>query len=156
MGSPATVHRKIFEHLVDREGVDVTVRYPQEPDATVSNSANKVLGTKAVVSEVGVEQQVKVLWSTDYFLTESHYAQDIPGSIAALGKLDRVDVILRCKLADVLDDATDAQDRTWFDKAKDIVRDNYRYSVVGTRRTGLPNKNGPYILWAALKQEGRV
>ena len=150
----ALQHKKMFAALLAGAGVDVVVRQPVAPVAA-STSADKVLGRQVdqAPDAVGTTQTVRVVWSTSYRANPATGAPDLPPSLAAVGRTERLDVVLRCALADVVIDPNTRHGKTIFDTAKDVQFDGATYQVKGTDRTGLPPE-GPYILWVGLRKVG--
>lgn len=149
----AKIHKRQFEKLVDSLGVIVTVRQPQKrnPSGGPGNMAERVFGRPEWESEAGETQDIKVLWSNDYLRPESAVAGDISAPIASLAQnTQKMDAVLRLRLADALIDPGKPQGRTIFETAKDVVYQGQIFEVLGVRKTGLPPE-GPYILWVGLR-----
>lgn len=149
----AKQHKAMFDRMVDEAGVTVTVRQP--PIATASTSpADKVLGKRpdAAPEAYGEATTAVALWSTGYSGNDALGTYAIPAQIAALGRTDGLDVILRLKLADYLVDPENRHGATLFDTAKAVTYETVTYKVRATDRSGLPPL-GPYILWVALQKE---
>jgi hypothetical protein len=133
---------------------DIVVRQP----AVVTSAANpteKVLGRRTDVTPgqgYGDEQTILAIRS-DASLTTADQYSGLPARIAAIGRSEAIDILLRCLLEDVLLDPNEPYGRTIFDSAKDVLIGNAVFLVRGTDRTGLPPE-GPYILWVALKRAG--
>lgn len=146
----AELHRRQFHAFVDGANTEVEVRSAATRTAAAT-AADKVLGKKAVETGVGASTFIKAIWNSDINATTPNYT--IPEQIAALGRAEKMDALLRVKLDEALITSDDTHGRTIFDAAKDVVYGGYRWTVSGTARTGLAPL-GPYILWVAVKKVG--
>jgi hypothetical protein len=150
----AEKHKKMFDTLVETAGVEITVR---EPIGRIEGTSarSKVLGTKAYEEDAApTTTAVTVLWSNDYASLTDVDSRDVLDALGALAlQNNKLDVVLRLKLEDVLDDPANKQGRTLFDRAKDVQYSGETFEITGTKRTGL-NPIGPYILFVGLRRVG--
>lgn len=146
----AKKHRAQFERLVAESGVDVVVRQPAAATASAT-AADKVFGKAVVAPATGVGTTATVT-AVVSDAAMNPFDTTIPPRIAALGRTDSVDVLLRCVLSAVLLKDEERYGRTLFDTAHDVQIGGATFKVKGTDRTGLPPV-GPYILWVALRKE---
>lgn len=150
----ASLHKKQFERYVDGSGAELELRMPATT-TTAPVAADKVMGkrpapTTDATSAYGETVYVKAIVTSGTAITTE---QGVPNRIAALGASDQVDVLVRCKLADVLLDPTKPLGRTQFDVCKDVRFGGSIFTVTGTDTSGLPPL-GPYVCWVGLKKSG--
>lgn len=147
----ARLHRVRFERFVDEAGETVEVRQPAAPTAPAS-ALEKVQGKRPSVAAYGDTQTVQAIQGGGYDGNVLH-PPSVPAQIAAIGKVQPIDLLLRCKLADALIDSGKRYGQTIFDTAKDVVFAGAVWTVLVTERSGLPPE-GPYELWVGLRKSG--
>lgn len=155
LSGAAKTHKRMFGRFVAEAGdPNVVVRQPAAPTAPIS-AAEKVLGRKSDTTQgegYGESRTVKAVVS-DAAVTLADVYASIPPQIAAIGRAEKLDLILRLPLGDALLIADAKYGQTIFDTAKDIQIGGAVFTVRATDRTGLPPE-GPYILWVALRKAG--
>jgi hypothetical protein len=148
-------HRLQFEKYVASVGdPNVVIRQPAVRTAGTTD-ADLVLGRRADAIQgegYGESRTVTAIVTDAAMATNDEYAK-IPPHIAAIGKTDTLDLILRCNLSDVLISPTDRYGKTLFHTAKEVVIGGAAFQVRATDRTGLPPE-GPYVFWVALRAVG--
>lgn len=148
------LHKRIFDRWVDQDGVTITVRQPA-PRSTTTTDVQKVMGFSGEENQYGATQDISVIWTTDYTSLTDVDSREILDALGALALTNNdLDVVIRCKLADVLLTGASKHSRTILETAFDVLFEGDRYEVQGTVRTGLP-PYGPYILWAGLLWVGQ-
>jgi hypothetical protein len=145
----AALHRKQFDKYVEEAGEWITVRQP--PVRTTNTSVvDKVLGADEQESEIGVEMEVKALWSTTYMSLGSMDSRDILEFVKTLGlQSNELGVVLRVRLDDVLLDPALPYGRTLFSTAREVVHMGQRFKVTGQKPAGL-GPGAPYLLYVGL------
>lgn len=151
----ASMHKRKFEQMVDEAGdPNVVVRQPAAPTVALS-AAEKVLGRKSDTTQgqgYGESQTVKAVVS-DFAISLADVYASIPPQIAAIGRAEKLDLLLRLPLAVALTNPDAKYGPTIFDTAKDVQIGGAVFTVRATDRSGLPPE-GPYILWVALRKAG--
>jgi hypothetical protein len=146
----AKQHRSIFYKLILETGKDVIVRgEPAAPTGTLTD-ADRALGIQATTATVYPEAIVKGIITGPMLIP---LVQENPGLVAPIGLIQQSDIIIRCKLSDVLVDPLDVYGPNSFDVAHDVVIGKNVFKVVATDRSGLPPLD-PYICWVGLKSSG--
>lgn len=150
----AALHKKQFDKYVESVGAEVELRLPATAVAA-PGAADKVLGKRPAptidaTTAYGDSLFVQAIWTSGTAITTE---QGVPNRIAALGASDQVDVLVRCKLADVLLDAVKPLGRTQFHVCKDVRYQGAIFTVTGVDTSGLPPL-GPYVCWVGLKKAG--
>lgn len=148
----ARLHKRQFEAHLAGAGVEVEVRQ-RPPRAVPTTTADKVLGRRQDVvadAPAGPSTFVRAVVSDAAMATGNGYGST-PAEIVSIGKVEALDLILRCALTDVLVDPDKPYGKTVFDGAKDVLVAGTPFEVRATDRTGLPPV-GPYILWVALRK----
>lgn len=148
LAGAAKLHRTQFQRYLLAAGRDVLVRQPAT--GTAGNAVDRTRGKRSEATGVGTTATVKAIVSSLYAFSSTE--ESLPPAIRAVGKTDKIDLVLRFALADVLLDADNGFGRTSIEAAKDIVLNGEPYTVVVTERGGLPPLD-PYILWAAVRKE---
>jgi hypothetical protein len=153
LAAAARMHKKRFEQFVAEAGdPNVVVRQSAAPTAALT-AAEKVLGKQPTApATYGASQTVTAVVSDASVAVEDRYTA-IPSQIAALGRAEKLDLLLRLTLASVLVNPEHKYGTTIFDTAKDVQIGGAVFQVRGTARSGLPPE-GPYILWVALRKAG--
>jgi hypothetical protein len=153
--SSSTMHRRIFERMLAREGEVLEVRQPT-PAATATQTptaAEMFFGPRPAApaaAPTGPVDEVTALITTDpATLSVEGLQRRTP--FHGIGRPESIVMIARCLLPDALVDDDRPLGRTLFDTAKDVVYLGESFEVAGTERTGLPGA-GPYILWVALRR----
>jgi hypothetical protein len=144
----------VFEDFVATVGdSEVLVRQPAALVA-LTTSIDKVLGKQAPApgQGYGTQQYVLAVVSDAASALADRYAS-IPPQIAAIGRAEKIDILLRVILQDALVNVDAKYGPTIFDTAKDVQIGGAVFQVRATDRSGLPPE-GPYILWVALRKAG--
>lgn len=148
------MHKKFFERMVDGASTEVVVRQPAARTAATS-AVDKVRGTReeSAVTSYGIQQSINAIVSSpDQVITNTTWG---PALAQALGGTDVFDLVLRCKLTDVLSDPDEPLGRTIFHSAKDVVYQGQSFKVTGVDRTGMAPLDA-YVVWVGLKKIGEA
>lgn len=143
----------MFEAFLAQAGDDaVLVRQPAAR-TTPASDVEKVMGRRPAASQDdGVGETTNLLAVvSDAAVVLADRFQAVPPRIATLGKVESIDLLLRCRLEDVLVDSGSKYGKTILDTAKDVVVGGVSFTIRAIDRTGLPPE-GPYICWAALRR----
>lgn len=141
----AALHKRAFEKYMESAGQGILVEMSGTPSDTSTRA--KVLGT-ATEPPPHHEPVWCVVTSASIALNEA----SVPQPIAAVGRTDKLDYVIRTSASECLLNAEEPMGRTVFDVAKRVTIDGQGFRVKAVARSGLPPLGG-YIVWAALGVE---
>lgn len=153
--SASKVHQLRVHNYIDANGVELTLHFPKDRTSGAGNDADVFFGDDEDSGDIDPtkDETILAVVSRPGSDASNQYGSDRQDIVSRLGRNGTFDLLVKCKMGDVLVDDSQPMGDTLFDQAKRVTIYGQEFQVTGALPGGFPGRN-PYVCYAALKEQG--